>query len=85
MPRSSLSRHVQILREAGLIRSARRGAEMVNIARNDEIDTRFPGLLTAILSAAQGKAPGKPDPCKIAEPHKVNEIGPEPVSESMKS
>lgn len=57
MPKSSLSRHVQILREAGLIRSQRRGSELVNVTRSDEIDGRFPGLLGAILSAAAHPRP----------------------------
>ena len=52
MPKSSLSRHFQILREAGLVRSERRGAEMVNVSRRPELDRRFPNLLAAILSAA---------------------------------
>ena len=52
MPKSSLSRHFQVLREAGLVRSERRGAEMVNASRRPEIDRRFPNLLAAILSAA---------------------------------
>ena len=56
MPKSSISRHFQILREAGLIRSERRGAMLVNVARDREIEARFPGLLTAILSAADGVA-----------------------------
>lgn len=51
MPKSSLSRHVQILREAGLVRSERRGSEVVNLSRADEIDIRFPGLLAPILAA----------------------------------
>ena len=51
MPKSSLSRHFQILREAGLIRSQRRGSEIVNVSRGPEVDARFPGLLAAILSA----------------------------------
>lgn len=63
MPKSSISRHFQILREAGLVRSERRGATLVNVARNDEIDARFPGLLKAILSAADGGADkARPDP-----------------------
>lgn len=52
MPKSSLSRHFQILREAGLVRSERRGAAVVSVARHAEIDMRFPGLLAAILSAS---------------------------------
>ncbi|WEK47507.1 MAG: helix-turn-helix domain-containing protein [Candidatus Andeanibacterium colombiense] len=51
IPKSSLSHHFKILREAGLIRSQRQGVEMRNTARCDEVNGRFPGLLQAILDA----------------------------------
>ena len=51
IPKSSLSHHFKVLREAGLIRSERQGVEMRNTARCAEIDERFPGLLPAILEA----------------------------------
>lgn len=51
MPKSSLSRHVQILREAGLVRSERRGSEVINLSRASEVETRFPSLLESILAA----------------------------------
>lgn len=51
MPKSSLSRHVQVLREAGLVRSERRGSEVMNLSRANEVETRFPGLLDPILAA----------------------------------
>ena len=51
IPKSSLSNHIRVLREAGLIRSERQGAEMRNFSRCTEIDGRFPGLLSAILDA----------------------------------
>jgi DNA-binding transcriptional ArsR family regulator len=54
MPKSSLSHHLQILREAGLIRSERRGVEVVNTARCEELARKFPGLMAAILGAAGG-------------------------------
>jgi len=49
MPRSTISHHYRILRESGLIRSERRGVEVLNTVRRDVIDARFPGLLDAIL------------------------------------
>ena len=49
--KSTLSRHFKILREAGLIRSERQGVEMRNTSRCAEIETRFPGLLQAIVQA----------------------------------
>ena len=51
IPKSSLSSHFKVLREAGLVRSERHGVEMRNHARCAEIEARFPGLLTAILKA----------------------------------
>ena len=51
VPKSTLSQHFKALREAGLIRSERKGVEMHNTPRCDEIDKRFPGLLTAIIEA----------------------------------
>ena len=44
--------HYKVLREAGLIRSERRGTEVVNTLRCDEINAKFPGVLPAILKAA---------------------------------
>ena len=53
VPKSTLSQHFRILREAGLIRSERRGVEVLNSSRCAEIDARFPGLLTLIVNAYQ--------------------------------
>lgn len=52
MAKSTQSFHFQVLREAGLIRSERRGAELVNTPRTQELEARFPGLIAAILQAA---------------------------------
>lgn len=51
IPKSTLSQHFKILRENGLIRSERRGVEMLNATRCQEIESRFPGLIRAILNA----------------------------------
>lgn len=53
LPKSTQSHHFQILREAGLIQSERRGTEVVNTLRLDDIETRFPGVVGAILKAAK--------------------------------
>ena len=39
------------MRDAGLVRSERVGVEMQNTSRCAEIETRFPGLLPAIVGA----------------------------------
>ncbi|SRR5258708_1839983 len=51
IPKSTLSQHFKILREAGLIRSERHGVEMRNSSRCTELERRFPGLLLAIVAA----------------------------------
>jgi DNA-binding transcriptional ArsR family regulator len=51
IPKSTLSQHFKALREAGLIRGERRGVEMHNLSRVDEIDQRFPGLIQTIINA----------------------------------
>ena len=51
VPKSTLSQHFKALRDAGLIKSVRKGVEMHNSSRCDEIDVRFPGLLPAIINS----------------------------------
>ncbi len=51
IPKSTLSQHFKMLREAGLIRSERHGVEMRNISRCAELERRFPGLIRAIVNA----------------------------------
>ncbi len=60
IPKSTLSQHFKALREAGLIRSERRGVEMQNTSRCAEIEKRFPGLITAIVNAHKIQLQGKP-------------------------
>ena len=50
LPPSTVSHHHRVLRESGLIRSEKRGVEVVNVARKADVDRRFPGLLDAILA-----------------------------------
>lgn len=56
LPRSTLSHHYQILREAGLIRSERRGTEVINTVRCTELEKRFPGVVSAVLKASERSA-----------------------------
>ena len=51
IPKSTLSQHFKILREAGLIRSERHGVELQNVSRCTELEQRFPGLIRAIVTA----------------------------------
>jgi DNA-binding transcriptional ArsR family regulator len=51
IPKSTLSQHFRILREAGLIRGERRGVEMHNVSRCAEVEQIYPGLIPAIAQA----------------------------------
>lgn len=65
IPKSTLSQHFKVLRDSGLIRSERQGVEMRSSSRCAEIETRFPGLMPAIVDAlgrqgARKRKPAKP-------------------------
>jgi DNA-binding transcriptional ArsR family regulator len=62
-PKSSMSHHFKILREAGLLETRVEGKEHFNTLRVDEVDKRFPGLFTALLSVMQET---RPQPSKLA-------------------
>jgi DNA-binding transcriptional ArsR family regulator len=59
LPKATLSQHFKILREAGLIRSERKGVEMHNTTRCAELKGRFGDMLAAIVAtyAAQSSRP----------------------------
>jgi DNA-binding transcriptional ArsR family regulator len=48
-PKSSRSHHFRILREAGLVQTRVAGTVHQNTLRRAELDSRFPGLMDAIL------------------------------------
>lgn len=49
-PKSSVSHHFRVLREAGLVQTRNVGTTHMNSLRGEELDLRFPGLLACILS-----------------------------------
>ena len=51
LPKSTLSQHFKILREAGLIMSVRQGVEMHNTTRCEELKERFGPMIKGILEA----------------------------------
>ncbi len=57
-PKSSMSHHFRVLRDAGLVRTQGVGTTHMNSLRRDEIDRRFPGLLAAVLAAKLEAPPG---------------------------
>ena len=51
LPKSTLSQHFKVLREAGLIRSERKGVELQNHTRCAELKETFGPMINAILKA----------------------------------
>ncbi|WP_055548940.1 helix-turn-helix transcriptional regulator [Streptomyces sp. NBRC 110028] len=51
--KSTSTHHFRVLREAGVITQHYRGNKILNQLRADDLETRFPGLLQAILAAEQ--------------------------------
>jgi DNA-binding transcriptional ArsR family regulator len=47
--KSTMSHHLRILREAGIISTRFQGARRLLTLRRDDLDARFPGLLDAVL------------------------------------
>jgi len=50
--KTNLSYHLARLREAGITRTELRGTSRLVTLRRDDLDSRFPGLLDAILAGA---------------------------------
>jgi DNA-binding transcriptional ArsR family regulator len=51
LPTSTLSQHFKILREAGLVRSERKGVELKNSTRCQELKKKFGPMVSGILQA----------------------------------
>jgi len=56
IPKSTLSQHFKILREAGLIRSERQGVELKNSTRCQELKKKFGPLVATIIQAYKSEA-----------------------------
>jgi DNA-binding transcriptional ArsR family regulator len=50
--KSTATHHFKVLREAGLIEQRQQGTARLNSLRTDDLEARFPGLLSTILAAA---------------------------------
>jgi DNA-binding transcriptional ArsR family regulator len=50
--KSTLTHHLNVLRQAGLVSTRQEGVRRFQRLRRDELEERFPGLLSAVLSAA---------------------------------
>jgi DNA-binding transcriptional ArsR family regulator len=53
--KATRSHHFKVLREAGLTRTRAEGTHRFVMLRRAEVDARFPGLLGAVLAAAEAE------------------------------
>ncbi|MBJ6999480.1 ArsR/SmtB family transcription factor [Streptomyces griseofuscus] len=53
--KSTTTHHFRVLRESGVIRQCYRGTAKLSGLRRDDLDDLFPGLLDALLTAADGQ------------------------------
>lgn len=53
-PKSSMSHHFRVLRDSGLVCTYGLGTTHMNSLRREDIESRFPGLLDAILGNVRG-------------------------------
>jgi DNA-binding transcriptional ArsR family regulator len=51
--KSTMSHHFRVLRESGILYCRKEGTQHINSLRRDDLDALFPGLLDAVLQAAQ--------------------------------
>ncbi|WP_433715673.1 ArsR/SmtB family transcription factor [Nocardia sp. CA-084685] len=53
VPKSNLTHHYRVLRDAGIIWQRPSGRETLQSLRRDDLDARFPGLLDSVIDAAR--------------------------------
>lgn len=49
-PKSSMSHHFRVLRDAGLVWTRNEGTTHMNALRREAIESRFPGLLAVVMA-----------------------------------
>ena len=56
-PKSSMSHHFRILRDAGVIRTRTEGTVHYNDLRIDDLNSRYPGLMNSVINAGSQRPP----------------------------
>ena len=59
LAKPSMSYHIKVLREAGIVRQRVEGTQRINCLRRQELDARFPGLLDTLLRVGDGENANK--------------------------
>lgn len=56
LPKSTRSHHLKTLREAGVLRNVPHGRQRLLTLRSEDLESRFPGLLTAVLAGSPAQS-----------------------------
>jgi DNA-binding transcriptional ArsR family regulator len=67
--KSTLSHHLKVLRSAGVTRTREQGTRCFVELRRADLDTRFPGLLDAVLAAADTDNVGEHVSLEVEDHH----------------
>jgi DNA-binding transcriptional ArsR family regulator len=78
--KSTCTHHFKVLREAGVIQQRPQGTTRLNRLRRDDLEARFPGLLTTILAAARRN---ELSPVPREEPRPAPREDPPPVAQGQ--
>jgi DNA-binding transcriptional ArsR family regulator len=54
--KSTLTHHLKVLREAGVVSHRRVGTSKLSVLRRSDLDARFPGLLDSVLGARKQRS-----------------------------
>jgi DNA-binding transcriptional ArsR family regulator len=55
MAKSTTTHHLGVLRDAGLVTTRHEGQRKLATLRRSDLDSRFPGLLDAVIAGVNGK------------------------------
>jgi DNA-binding transcriptional ArsR family regulator len=55
--KSTMSHHLRVLREAGIIRIRTEGTQCLTSLRLDELEAKFPGVVESVLNVANRQEP----------------------------
>ncbi|WP_330434295.1 helix-turn-helix domain-containing protein [Streptomyces sp. NBC_00825] len=61
LPRSTLTHHTRLLRESGVVFVRAEGRKRMIQLRRDDLEARFPGLISTVLNGYQEAVPAKED------------------------
>ena len=73
--KSTCTHHFKVLREAGVIQQRQEGTARLNTLRRDDLEARFPGLLSTILQSARLTSRGNAKPGHPGLGHRAGEPG----------